>query len=168
MLIHRHTGCRVGGMSRDVSLVRAVAGGLFASGAILAANQGARALRLTGLDLPRVLGLSFRRPGEEGIKLAGGAWYFATGGVMVPTLYWLGLRAMDRAGTGPGLLLGLAHYLGSGLLLAATDPERPKERRGPGRPMGAFLGRYGWLERATNLVGHLGYGAVVGWAAARS
>jgi hypothetical protein len=142
-------------------------GGLGASVAILAANQAGRAAGLTELDLPRVLGLSFRGPREAGVREAGILWFLASGGVLVPTLYWLGLRGLNRAGSRAGVVLGAVHYVASGLLLAFTDPEQPKDRGGTGRPMGAFLTRYGLVEQMTNLVGHLAYGAVVGAAAGR-
>ena len=149
------------------SLRGAALGGLTASGVILALNQGAHAAGLTDYDLLQILGLSFREPGQPTLKWRGLAWYFATGGILVPTLYWLGFYLLGRAGGGPGVCFGVAHYLGSGLLLAASDPRRPKRPAGEGRPMGAFLSRYGVLERTANIAGHLAYGFVVGAASGR-
>ncbi len=149
------------------SLRGAVRGGLSASSVILALNQGAHAAGLTDYDLLQILGLSFREPDRPALKWSGLTWYFATGGILVPTFYWLGFRLLGRAGGGPGVCLGVAHYLGSGLLLAASDPRRPKRSAGEGRPMGAFLCNYGVLERAANVAGHLAYGFVVGVASGR-
>ena len=86
---------------------------------------------------------------------------------MVPTLYWLGFRSLGTAGARRGLVLGLVHYLASGLLLGASEPASPKRRRGRGWPMGPLLSGYGPLEQAMNLLGHLGYGTLVGLATAR-
>ena len=155
----RHAGTR--------SFTGALAGGLAASSIIVLANQVAERLGVTELDLPHVLGLSFLDPGQCGIKLAGSAWYFVTGGLVVPTLYWLGFRSLGTAGARRGLALGLVHYLASSLLLSVSEPARPKRRHGRGRPMGPLLSGYGALEQAVNLLGHLGYGALVGLAAAR-
>jgi hypothetical protein len=138
-----------------------------ASSILLLANQGAGRLGMTDLDLSRVLGLSFREPGERKLKLAGAVWYFAAGGVLVPVLYWLGFRFLEVAGARWGLILGGVHYLASGLLLAVTEPRHPKCWQGRGRPMGPFLTSYGPLERSANLLGHLAYGTVVGIAADR-
>jgi hypothetical protein len=145
----------------------AILGGALAAGAIVLANQLADRLGLTDLDLLRVLGLTFRPPREAGVKPAGLAWYMLSGGVLVPTLYWLGFRLLGRAGAGVGLLFGLLHYVASGALLGATTPRRPKDPVGEGRPMGAFVSRYGPLEWSANLVGHLLYGAVLGRVARR-
>jgi len=155
----RHAGPR--------SFTGALVGGLAASSALLLANKLAARFKLTDLDLPHVLGLSFLDPGQHGIKLAGSVWYFLTGGLVVPTLYWLGFRALGMAGARRGLALGLMHYLASALLLGVSEPECPKRRHGRGRPMGPLLSGYGALERTVNLLGHLGYGALVGLAAAR-
>ena len=149
------------------SLGGAAQGGLTASGVILALNQVAHAAGLTDYDLLQILGLSFREPGRPALKWLGLIWYVVTGGILVPTFYWLGFRWLGRAGGGPGACLGVAHYLGSGLLLAASDPRRPKRSAGEGRPMGAFLSGYGLLERTANVAGHLAYGFVVGAAAGR-
>lgn len=148
--------------SRPCSLARAVAAGLGASAAILAANQAADRLALTDLDLPRVLGLSFRDPGQVGLKPAGAAWYFLAGGLLVPTAYWLGFRALGGAGLRRGLAFGLLHYAISGLILALTEPRHPKRRHGRGRPMGPLLAHYGAFERVANALGHLAFGAAIG------
>ena len=149
------------------SLGGAVKGGLTASGVILTLNQVAHAAGLTDYDLLQILGLSFREPGRPTLKWGGLTWYIVTGGILVPTLYWLGFRQLGRAGGGPGVCFGVAHYLGSGLLLAASDPRRPKRAAGEGRPMGAFLGNYGVLERAANVAGHLAYRFLVGVVSGR-
>jgi len=149
------------------SFTGTVAGGLVASSVILLANQVAERLELTDLDLPPVLGLSFLDPDQHGIKLAGSVWYFFTGGLVVPTLYWLGFRLMGMAGARRGLAFGTVHYLASGMLLVVSEPRYPKRRRGRGRPMGPLLSRYGALEQAMNLLGHLGYGTLLGLTAAR-
>ena len=145
----------------------AIAGGTAASALIMAADQLAHPLTLTDYDLPEILGLSFGHRGQRRVKPAGLAWYFFSGGLLVPTGYWLGFRLLGRTGVVPGLGLGIGHYLAAGALLGLTNPERPKRQRGHGRPMGAFLSRYGPLEQAANLVGHLIYGLCVGRAAAR-
>ncbi len=150
---------------RPASFAGAVVGGALASAAIIGVNQLAARLRLTDLDLLRVLGLTFRDPSEDGVKPAGLAWYLFSGGLVVPTLYWVGFRLLGRAGAGPGSLFGLGHYVLSGTLLAATTPRRPKDPIGHGRPMGPFLSRYGPLEWLANLAGHLAYGTIVGRAA---
>ena len=143
----------------------AAKGGLTASGVILALNQVAHAAGLTDYDLLQILGLSFGEPDRPTLKWGGLTWYFVTGGILVPTLYWLGFRLLGRAGGGPGACLGVAHYLGSGLL-AASDPRRPRRSAGEGRPMGASCG-YGVLERIANVAGHLAYGFIVGAASGR-
>src|SRR5689334_5507872 len=97
-------------------------GGVAASAVILIANTLSRRLGWTALDLPVVLGLTFRRPGEPGLVTAGTAWYLLSGGVLVPTLYWLALRGLGRAGPGSGALLGLAHLVLASGLLAVTEP----------------------------------------------
>ena len=145
----------------------AVRGGALASAAIVAVNRLAARLKPTDLDLLRVLGLTFRDPGEQGVKPAGLAWYLVSGGLLVPVLYWLGFRLLGRAGARPGGLFGLVHYVLSGALLAATTPRRPKDPVGQGRPMGGFLARYGPLEWLANLVGHVAYGSMLGRMAAR-
>ncbi len=150
-----------------IRLIPTVLGGLLASAGLIAANQLAHAAGRTDLDLPRVLGLTFRQPGQAGIKPAGLAWYLVSGGCLVPLLYWLGLRGMGQSGPLPGLLLGTVHYLAASALLALTDPPRPKRSFGEGRPLGAFLRHYGAFERWSNLLAHLGYGVVVGTAAGR-
>jgi hypothetical protein len=136
-------------------------GGLAASAVILIANTAAHARGWTALDLPVVLGLTFRRPGQPGLAAAGTAWYFLSGGLLVPTLYWLALRGLGRSGPGSGAVLGLAHLALASGLLALSEP-RPPKGRGRGRPMGALLRHYGWLERAANVLGHLAYGVAVG------
>ena len=154
-------------VQRPASLGGAVLGGTLGSAGIIAANQLAERLGLTDLDLLRVLGLTFRDPNESGVKPAGLAWYGATGGLLVPALYWLGFRLLGRAGTWPGGVFGIVHYIVSGALLAVTTPRRPKEVSGYGRPMGAFLAHYGRLEWLANLAGHVLYGIIVGRGAAR-
>ena len=149
------------------SLRGAAQGGLSASSVILALNQVAHAAGLTDYDLLQILGLSFREPGRPTLKWSGLAWYVVTGGILVPTFYWLGLRRLGRAGGRLGVCFGMAHYLGSGLLLAASNPRRPKRSAGEGRPMGVFLSRYGVLERTANIAGHLAYGFVVGAASSQ-
>jgi hypothetical protein len=149
------------------SLRGALAGGAAASSAIIALDQLAHRLGLTDYDLPKILGLTFRDPGQPGLKLSGLAWYFLTGGLAIPAFYWLGFSAVRRADARIGLGLGALHWLLSGLLLAVTRPPRPKRARGEGRPMGGFLSKYGLLERSANIIGHLAYGAVVGAAASR-
>ena len=149
------------------SMAATLVGGVVASGVLLLANQAAELLGLTDLDLLRVLGLSFRDPGERKLRAAGAAWYFAAGGILVPLTYWLGFRFLGVAGARWGLALGFVHYLASGVLLAVTEPRHPKRRHGLGRPMGPFLAGYGSLERSINLIGHLAYGSVVGLAAGR-
>jgi hypothetical protein len=144
-------------------LLPTLLGGLVASAVILIGNTAAQARGWTALDLPFVLGLTFRRPGQPGLAAAGTAGYFLSGGVLVPSLYWLALRGLGRSGPGTGALLGLAHLAAASGLLALSEP-RPPRRRGRGRPMGALLRHYGWLERTANVLGHLGYGAVVGMA----
>jgi hypothetical protein len=144
-------------------LVPTLLGGSGASALILIANTAAHARGWTTLDLPVVLGLTFRRPGESGLVAAGTAWYFLTGGLLVPVLYWLALRGLRRSGAGSGALLGLVHLALASGLLALSEP-RPPRRPGRGRPMGALLRHYGWLERAANVLGHLAYGAAVGMA----
>ena len=164
------TGTRIDQLSGDgrpASLGGAVLGGSLASAAIIAADQLAERLGLTDLDLLRVLGLTFRDPGEDGLEPAGLVWYGFWGGLLVPALYWLGFRLLGRAGTRPGLLFGTLHYVASGALLAATTPRRPKDPAGHGRPMGGFLARYGPLEWVANLTGHVLYGGIVGRMAAR-
>jgi len=161
-------------MSRSsVSLIRAVAGGATGSAALLAANQAAYAAGVTDLDLGEVLGWSFVRgdqalstPGRR--KLAGFAWYAASGSALVPLLYWLGFRAMGGASAARGLGLGIVHYLAAALLLAVTEPPVPRKADGDGRPMGEFLRHYGGLERTANLAGHLAYGALIGAVTGRS
>jgi len=153
--------------ARPRSFTGTLAGGLVASSVILLANQVAERLGVTELDLPQVLGLSFLDSGQDGTKLAGSAWYFLTGGLVVPTLYWLGFRFLGMAGARRGLALGLVHHLASALLLRVSEPECPKRRHGRGRPMGPLLSRYGRLEQAMNLLGHLGYGTLAGLTAAR-
>jgi hypothetical protein len=145
----------------------ALIGGSTASAMIVAVNQLAHRLGLTDYDLPEILGLSFGHPGQRRVKPAGLSWYLLSGGLLVPTSYWLGFRLLGRAGAAAGLGLGIAHYIASGLLLGLTNPDRPKRRRGEGRPMGAFLSRYGLLEQAANIAGHLVYGLCVGRAAAK-
>ena len=157
---------RVSPARRPLSLGGAVLGGTVAAAAIIAANQLADRLGLTDLDLLRVLGLTFRDPGQARVKPAGLAWYGLSGGVLVPALYWLGFRRLGRAGSRPGALFGIVHYVASGALLAATAPRHPKQPAGQGRPMGAFLSAYGPLEWSANLAGHLLYGASVGLGAA--
>jgi hypothetical protein len=157
----------LGRNARPPSVTGTLAGGVLGAALLVGVNQCAYRLAVTDLDLPRVLGLSFRDPGDAGVTGAGLAWYGVTGGLLVPLLYWLGFRLLGRAGAGPGVCLGVAHYLGSGLLLAASHPRRPKRSDGEGRPMGAFLSGYGVLERAANLVGHLADGLVVGTASGR-
>ena len=142
-------------------------GGALGSAAILAVNQLADYLELTDLDLLRVLGLTFRDPNEDGIKSVGLAWYGLWGSLVVPTLYWLGFRLLGRSGAWPGGAFGVAHYVLSGVLLAATTPGRPKRPIGRGRPLGGFVSHYGPLEWLANLVGHVLYGAVVGRVATR-
>ena len=119
------------------SFTGALAGGLAASSVILLANQVAEPLGVTELDLPHVLGLSFLDPGQYGIELAGSAWYFLTGGLVVPTLYWLGFRSLGTAGARRGLALGLVHYFASSLLLSVSEPACPKRRHGRGAADGA-------------------------------
>ena len=149
------------------SLRGAVLGGTVGAVAIMATNQLAESLGLTELDLPRVLGLTFRNPGQEGVKPTGHAYYAAWGGLVVPGLYWLGLRKLGSVGGRAGLALGVVHYLLSGAILAVTTPRRPKCRRGKGRPMGGFVSGYGPLEWTANLGGHLAYGALIGAGADR-
>jgi hypothetical protein len=144
-------------------LMPTLLGGTAASAAILIADMLACRLGWTALDLPLVLGLTFRRAGSTGLATAGTAWYFLSGGLLVPMLYWLALRGLGRSGPGTGVLLGLAHLALASGLLALTEP-RPPRRWGRGRPMGALLSHYGWLERAANVLGHLAYGALVGMA----
>ncbi len=140
----------------------AIRGGALASALILLVNQVADRLHLTDLDLLRVLGLTFRDPADRGVKPAGLIWYGVSGGLLAPSLYWLGLRLVGRSGALVGGLFGILHYVVSGAILAATTPRRPKRRFGRGRPMGAFVTSYGPLERLANLAGHMLYGAVVG------
>lgn len=158
---------RLSSPPRTATLGGAVLGGGLASAAILAANQLADRLGLTDLDLLRVLGLTFRDPGQDGVKPAGLAWYSLWGGLLVPTLYWLGFRLLGRAGARLGGAFGMVHYVASGALLAATTPRRPKQQAGQGRPMGAYVSRYGPLEWRANLAGHVLYGVIVGRVAAR-
>ena len=155
-----------------VTLGRTLLGGTLASAAILLVNQLADRVGLTDLDLLRVLGLTFRNPSDggvndDGVKPAGLVWYSVWGGVLVPALYWLGFRLLGRSGGRVGGLFGILHYVASGALLAATMPRHPKRRFGHGRPMGAFVARYGPLEWLANLAGHVLYGLVVGRVAAR-
>lgn len=149
------------------TLGRTVLGGTLGSAMILVANQLAERLGLTDLDLLRVLGLTFRDPEEAGVRPAGLAWYALTGGVLVPALYWLGFRLLGRSGARPGGAFGIVHYIVSGALVGATTPRHPKRRSGQGRPMGAFVSRYGPLEWLANLAGHVLYGVIVGRVAAR-
>ena len=141
------------------SLLGTILGGLGVSVGILAANRLAERLELSELDLPRVLGLTFRDPEQDRVQTTGLLWYFAWGGAVVPTLYWLGFRAPGRTGARAGFVLGIGHYLVSGAILGASHPDYPKQSRGPGRPMGLF-------DWCANLAGHIAYGLVVGWAAA--
>ena len=152
---------------RPARLGGAVLGGALGSAAIVAVNQAADRLGLTNLDLLGILGLTFRDPEEDGVKPAGLAWYGLWGGLLVPTLYWLGFRQLGRAGARTGGAFGIVHYVASGALLAMTTPRRPKRVVGRGRPMGGFVSSYGPLEWLANLVGHVLYGAVVGRFAAR-
>jgi hypothetical protein len=147
------------------SVTGALLGGLGASSGILALNQLATWLRLTELDLPCLLGLAFRQTGEDRIKLAGLAWYLTSGSLLIPSLYYLSFRLLGRAGPGPGLAVGVTHWLISGVLLAATRPRRPKRSVGKGRPMGSFVSEYGRLEWCANVAGHLAYGLAIGVAA---
>ena len=154
----------------SIPLLSTLVGGVLASAGIIGANQLVHAVGRTDLDLLKVLGLTFRRAGQAGVKPAGLIWYLFTGGVVVPLLYWLGLRLMGRAGPMPGLLLGVVHYFGANALLALTDTEPSEastDSRGEGRAMGAFLRHYGSLEQVTNVLAHLGYGMTVGIAAGR-
>jgi hypothetical protein len=153
-----------------ISLPRTILGGAIGSAALLTSNQAAHAAGITELDLGEVLGRSFRWAGSGARqrKAAGFAWYAASGGVLVPLLYWLGFRALGGASVPRGVALGLVHFIASGVLLALTDPRRPRKGQGEGRPMGGFLTRYGGLERVSNGVGHLAYGAIVGAAARRT
>ena len=153
--------------AEPASFIDTLRGGFIASSVLLIANQVATYLRVTDLPLPQVLGLSFLDPNRPGIKLAGSVWYFLTGGLVVPTFYWLGFGFLRRAGAWCGVAFGLAHYVASGALLAVSVPRGPKRPSGRGRPMSPLLSRYGLLEQAVNLLGHLGYGTVLGWSAAR-
>jgi hypothetical protein len=156
-----------GSARRPATLAGAILGGVLASGLILLVNQLADRLGLTDLDLLRVLGLTFRSPRDEDVKPVGLAWYALSGGILVPTLYWLGFRLLGRGGAGVGLVFGGLHYVASGAILGATTPRRPKDPAGEGRPMGAFVTRYGRLEWLANLVGHAFYGALLGRVARR-
>ncbi len=161
------SGSTAAGSDARTSIVGALLGGLAASSGILAVNQLANWLRLTDLDLPRVLGLTFRQTGEDQIKRAGLAWYVTSGSLLVPSVYYLGFRLLGRAGPGSGLALGVTHWLISGVLLAASRPRRPKRWLGKGRPMGSFVSEYGPLEWGANVAGHLAYGLAIGAASSR-
>lgn len=155
----------IGQSARPAGFGRAVLGGAIASTAILLANQAADRLGLTDLDLLRVLGLTFRDPNQAGIRPAGLVWFGLSGGLLVPSVYWLGFRLLGRSGAANGALFGAVHYVVSGAILAATTPRHPKRRVGHGRPLGGFVSRYGPLEWLANLTGHLLYGVAVGRAA---
>jgi hypothetical protein len=86
---------------------------------------------------------------------------------VVPTRYRVKFRFLGMAGARRGLALGLVHYFASGPLLSVRESEFPKRRLGRGRPMGPLMSGYCPLEQAENLPDHLGYGTLLGLAAAR-
>jgi hypothetical protein len=147
--------------------------GILGAAAITLPMYLARALGVVRLDLPMLLGSLAARPVWPA-RMVGLVPHLLASVWIFPSAYRAGFQlARTSPGIRSGLILAVPHWAASvaGMwLLGLVNPRTAGsgaspdlERRGRLLAPGAFGQRYGPLAPPAIVVGHLVYGAVVGW-----
>jgi hypothetical protein len=138
-----------------------IVAGLAGTIALTAVMLLGTALGAGRLNFPMLLGTMFAPPGPQALAI-GFAWHFLNG-VVFALVYAATLAGLSLAADWTsGAMLGLAHLVVVGVLLAAAGAVHPRIRRGHMPAPGPFASRYGAAGVAVLLVAHVAFGALVG------
>lgn len=157
-----------------MSLWGAVVGGFVGTLILSTALVAASAVGLTRMDIPFLLGtaLTTRRARA---RVLGYVLHFLFG-ILFAMAYWVVFRAVGHAGWVFGAILGLLHALFAGtalvnILLPSVHPRMGTPYSAANEapllePPGFMLLNYGRATPLATVLGHVAYGAIVGWFAA--
>lgn len=147
--------------------------GVLAAAASTAPMYLARAAGVIRLDLPLLLGSFVQLPVLRA-RLLGLIPHTLASVALFPLLYRAGFRVFRLpVGVLGGVLLSVPHWFTSVAGMWLVDTFNPRavdegnsedvERAGRGLAPGTFGQRYGALAPPAIIIGHLVYGAVIGW-----
>ena len=133
-------------------------------------EAGAQQLRLTRMSIPYLLG-TMLTPSRDRAKMIGFLFHLVNGQA-IALLYVVIFDATGKTGIVPGALIGFAHSAVVLLvvvpLLPSIHPRIASEYQGPTavrqiEPPGPFAIHYGFSTPLMVVVGHVVFGAVIGY-----
>lgn len=117
------------------------------------------------MDMPRILGLMFARPGSTAMVYTLGTIAHLIMGAIFAVIYGVFFNLLGISANWLwGAVFGAVHGILVGLLLPIMPAIHP--RMGNGNvlpPLGAFASNYGSMIPAAWIVLHVVFGAVIGW-----
>lgn len=140
--------------------LRTLAGGAAAAAGLSGLALASNALGLLRLDFGRLVG-TFLAPDSARTRRLGWSLNLVNGALLALGYGEVFRRLRLWPGAPAGALLGLAHGAGATALVAALPQIHPRPRQAGLRPMS--VDAYGPLTLPGMLLGHVLYGALVGW-----
>jgi hypothetical protein len=147
-----------------IDYLNALGAGIVGALALALMTDLSRGVGLIDANLARYQGcIVLGRSEGMGAWLAGMAVHLAMGSVLALGYALIFAVVWGQASWTTGALIGLAHGLAAGAGFPMLDRMNPCVRDGRMRGFGLFGRGYGWMMTAGLLMGHIVYGAIVGW-----
>lgn len=124
----------------------------------------ARMMGLVDANMSRYQGCMITKSDRgAGTTIAGLVMHLMISALIAVLYAWVFAAVWGLADWLLGLMVAMVHWLIAGMVLPMMDRMNPCVKDGRIRPFGAYGKKYGMMMAVGFLMGHLIYGAVVGW-----